>query len=197
MTIDYWDVDHILASEESIEVNFLVSGPGLGHLDCLQSQNGKTLLPLGSVLSLPVWLGLSMAKMGFVEPVLPERYRSGMQNVLRKGPEGARLGEKSKNYFRIGLALSWLIPNCQELAAAIFLGVMQRVRFIIDRCAHAGRDEDKEGEFVHLFTDSECEIYLAGARANEEFDHWRHGYSKEIRPWPELVPLFRPSGISN
>ncbi len=108
-----------------------------------------------------------------------------MQSVLRKGPEGARLRDKSQNYFEVGLQIAWLLENT-ELAAAIFTGVIRRIRFIIDRSGYSHRDESAESEFLHLLTYFEQEIYMAGVTSNEEFDAWRHGHLREIRP---LVPV--------
>ena len=189
---DYWDIDQILMREASVETRFLRSAPGLGHLDPLRAASGSTDLPSGSCLSLPLWLVAPMTQMNLVEPQLTEMYGESMQNVLRKGPEGARLGDKSKHYFSVGLTLSWLMPDRQELAAAILLGAMQRIRQIIDRSAMSVRHEDREAEFVHLFTDNEARIYFSATEANELYDKWRHGALSEIRPRPELVPLLRP-----
>ena len=189
---DYWDIDQILMQEASAEVRFAKSAPGLGHLDPLRAASGATDLPSGSVLSLPLWLICPMTQMGLVEPQLPDMYGDSMQNVLRKGPEGARLGEKSKHYFRVGLTLSWLMPGRQELAAAILVGSLQRIRQIIERSALSVRNEEREAEFVHLFTDSEAKIYFCATEANELYDMWRHGALTEIRPRAELVPFLRP-----
>ena len=132
-----------------------------------------------------------MAKLHLVEPALPERFRAGMQNMLRKGSEGARLGDKSRNYFKVGLMLAWLIGGSTELAAAIFHGVLHRIKFIIDRSAHTQRNEEKETEFLHLLTSDEQAVYLAGVTANEDYDRWRHGGLNEIKPRPGLVSLLR------
>lgn len=107
-----------------------------------------------------------------------------MQSVLRKGPEGARLRDKSPNYFEVGLQIAWLAENT-DLAAAIFTGVIRRIRFVIDRSGYSQRDETAESEFLHLLTHFEQEIYMAGVTSNEEFDAWRHGHLREMRP---LVP---------
>jgi len=117
----------------------------------------------------------------FVIPTLPERYKIAMQNVLRKGSEGARLRDKSANYFEIGLRLSWLMDNT-DLAAAIFNGVLKRLRFIIDRFSFSQRDESSESEFLHLLTNYEQDIYMRGVGSNEDFDKWRHGQLNEIKP---------------
>jgi hypothetical protein len=189
---DYWNINQILLTEATTEVRFLKQAPGLGHLDPLRASSGATDLPAGSSLSLPLWLISPMTQMGLVEPQLTEMYGESMQNVLRKGPEGARLGEKSKNYFRVGLTLSWLMPDRKELAAAILVGSLQRIRQIIDRSALSVRSEDREAEFVHLFTDNEARIYFSATEANELYDMWRHGALSEIRPRAELLPLLRP-----
>lgn len=126
----------------------------------------------------------------FVLPQLPERYKLGMQNVLRKGAEGARLRDKSQNYFEVGLRISWLMDN-KDLAAAIFHGVLKRIRFIIDRFSFSHRDELSEAEFLHLLTNFEQRIYMDGAGSNENFDKWRHGQLNEIQS-PLPLALIRP-----
>ena len=119
---------------------------------------------------------------------IPDRYQATMQNVLRKGSEGARLRDKSANYFEVGLRISWLTDKT-ELAAAIFSGVLNRLRFIIDRSAFSQRDENSESEFLHLLTDFEQGIYLDGVEANENFDKWRHGRLSELKPSLPLTIL--------
>ena len=104
-----------------------------------------------------------------------------MQNVLRKGADGARLRDKSANYFEVGLRISWLTDKT-DLAAAIFSGVLNRLRFIVDRSAFSQRDENSESEFLHLLTNFEQRIYLDGVEANENFDKWRHGRLTELKP---------------
>jgi hypothetical protein len=197
MPLDYWDVNSILSGEESLESRFLVNAPGLGHLDSLRTGNDRSKLEAGTILSLPVWLVFPLARLDFIQPLLPERYTQGMQNVLRKGAEGARLGDKSQHYYRVGLGLSWLIPNNQDLAASIFLGVMQRVRFIIDHSTYTGRCENKESRFIHLFTENEPWIYLAGVMANEQYDQWRDGSLTQIRVRPELASLLSVNASLN
>jgi len=108
-----------------------------------------------------------------------------MQNVLRKGADGARLRDKSANYFEVGLRISWLTDKT-DLAAAIFSGVLNRLRFIVDRSAFSQRDENSESEFLHLLTNFEQRIYLDGVEANENFDKWRHGRLTELKP---VLPL--------
>ena len=126
-------------------------------------------------------MAIPLSRRSFVDPVLPEQYKMGMQNVLRKGSEGARLRDKSQNYFEVGLRLSWLLGNT-DLAAALFHGVIKRIRFIIDRSSYNQRDEMIESEFLHLLTNYEQQIYISGTRSNEEYDSWRHGVLNEIKP---------------
>jgi hypothetical protein len=192
MTRDYWAVDEILIQEGSINTKFLQAANGLGHLDPLRASLRNRDLPAGSILSLPLWVVSPMTRMGLVEPQLDDSYGSGMQNVLRKGAEGARLGEKSKSYFEVGLCLSWLAGDRQELAAAIFLGVMRRIQFIIERSSLSQSSEDRESEFVHLFTEAEARIYFSGTDANDEYDSWRHGRLGCLRPRAELSSLLKP-----
>jgi len=136
-----------------------------------------------------MWMVKALSNLDLVSPVEPERYKSGMQNVLRKGSEGARLGEKSKNYFRLGFNLAWRLGKSHELAAALFQGLNQRIKLIVDRSAHCHRNEDAEADFIHLLTEDELAIYLAGVGANEEFDAWRHGWLCELRPKSEIMAL--------
>lgn len=178
MSLDFWDIDDILRGEESINCRFQTIGVGLGHLDALRAASGAKDLPKNSVLSLPVWLMVPLARGGSIEPILPDSYKQSMQNVLRKGAEGGRFRDKSVNYFQVGLILSWLTSN-KELASALFLGVLQRISFIIDQSAHAHRTE--ETDFMFMLTNFEQAIYLSGVCANEEFDLWRHGKLHEIK----------------
>jgi hypothetical protein len=129
----------------------------------------------------------------YVVPTLPERYNMTMQHVLRKGSEGARLRDKSANYFEIGLRISWLMDNT-DLAAAIFNGVLKRLRYIVDRFSFSQRDESSESEFLHLLTNFEQDIYLSGVGSNEDFDKWRHGLLNEIRPLLPSALLVSQSG---
>lgn len=181
MSRDFWDIDGILLTEEPVDVRFTTSVVGLGHLDPLRAASGAKDLPRGTHLSLPLWLIVPLAKSDFVDPVLPECYKVGMQNVLRKGSEGARFRDKSPNYFEVGLMLSWLTSNT-DLASALFHGVLQRIKFIIDRSAHNQRNEVAESEFLHLLTNYEQAIYMAGVSSNEGFDQWRDGSLNEIKP---------------
>ena len=194
---DYWDVDQILQQESAIDSRFLQPAPGLGHLDPLRAASGSTELPSGTILSLPLWIVAPMTRLGLIEPLISDSYGESMQNVLRKAPCGARLGEKSKYYLSVGLSLSWLKDDRQDLAAAIFMAATQRIRQVIDRSALSMRNEERESEFVHLFTDEEGRIYFAGTEANERYDQWRHGLLAEIRPRPELVPLLTASETLN
>ncbi len=130
---------------------------------------------------MPLWMANALVTRKFALSNLPERYQLAMQNVLRKGAEGARLRDKSANYFEVGLRISWLADKT-ELAAAIFGGVLNRMRFIIDRSAFSQRDESSEAEFLHLLTNFEQRIYLDGVEANESFDKWRHGSLSELKP---------------
>ena len=192
MPRDYWDIDDILVQEGSVNAKFLKPAQGLGHLDPRRSVSGNRDLPIGCILSLPLWLVSPMANMGLVDPQLDDSYGPGMQNVLRKGAEGARIGEKSKNFFQVGLHLSWLVNDRQDLAAAIFIGIMQRIRLIIDRSSMSVSSEERESEFVHLFTETEARIYFSGTEANELHDLWRHGRLNEIKPRSDLVALLKP-----
>ena len=197
MPRDYWDINDIITYDETFDVRLLVQAPGLGHLDPLRASMGSRDLPRGTVLNLPLWMVVPMARIGLVEPLLPDRYGVGMQSVLRKGSEGARLADKSLHYFEVGVILGGLLPDSQELTVSVFHGILHRIRFIIDRSCHSQRNEEREGEFVHLFTESELSIYLAGTRANEEFDQWRNGSLWELKPRPELVSLLQEVSIEN
>ena len=112
---------------------------------------------------------------------VPDRYQASMQNVLRKGSDGARLRDKSANYFEVGLRISWLTDKT-DLAAAIFSGVLNRLRMIIDRSAFSVRDEESEGEFLHLLTNFEHRIYIDGVESNENFNKWKHGLLACLKP---------------
>jgi hypothetical protein len=197
MVRDYWDVDQILQLESPVEARFLKSAPGLGHLDPLRGPTQGSDLPAGSVLSFPLWIVAPMTQLGLVMPIMPDDYSENMQNVLRKAPEGARLGEKSKNYFSVGLWLCWLIGEREDLAAAIFVASTQRIRHIIDRSALSMRNEERESEFLHLFTDNEAKIYMAGTESNEKYDLWRHNHLNRLNPRPELVPLLQEPVTEN
>lgn len=198
MPREYWDVDEILMFEESLDSRFLVAAPGLGHLDPLRASMGARDLPRGTTLNLPLWMVVPMARIGLVEPQLPDRYGVGMQSVLRKGSAGARLADKSKHYFEVGVVLSGLLAaESQDLTVSIFHGILHRLRFIVDRSCHSQRNEEREADFIHLFTDTELHIYLAGTGANEQFDQWRQGSLWELKPRPELVSLLRHIELIN
>ena len=193
MPRDYWDIKDILAFEESLDCRFSQSAIGLGHLDPLRSLTGRSDLPVGSLLHLPLWMVVQLTRMNFVQPLLPERYGIAIQSVLRKGSEGARFGEKSRNFFKIGLIIAWLVPSSTELAASIFHGVLHRIKFLIDQSAHACRGGNGESEFVHRLTEDEEFIYSAGVSSNELYDKWRHGAACEIKPHPEMMSLMTGS----
>lgn len=40
MNKDYWDIDQILVTEETVDCTFLQPAAGLGHLDALQASTG-------------------------------------------------------------------------------------------------------------------------------------------------------------
>jgi hypothetical protein len=144
------------------------------------------------VLNLPLWMAVPLAQRGFVDPVIPKEYQAGAQSELRKGPEGTRLRDKCQNYFEVGLRIAWLTDNT-DLAAAIFTGVIRRIRFIIDHSVHSVRDEAAEAGFLHLLTNFEEKIYMAGVGANEEYDRWRHGFLNEIKPLvPAIAHMIKP-----
>lgn len=195
MQRNFWDIDSLTMGEETVDCIFQQQAVGLGHLDPLRASSGSRDLPRGTVLSLPLWMILPLRRIQLVQPVLPERFKAGIQNMLRKGAEGARLGDKSRSYFKVGLTLAWLVEGGSELAASIFIGMLHRIKFIIDRSAHTQRNEDKEAEFIHLLTSDEKEVYLAGVSANEEYDQWRHGMLGGIRPRSEMLPLLRRSAV--
>ena len=180
MPSDFWSIDDILLSEEAVNGRFTSDSVGLGHLDPLRAASGARDLPRGSVLSLPLWLLVPLCKSDCVEVILPESYKTGMQNVLRKGAEGGRFRDKSVNYFEVGLLLSWLL-NDTELASALFVGILQRISFIIDQSAHSHRNEDIESEFLHRLTNFEQRMYLLGVNGNMQYDLWRHGILSQIK----------------
>lgn len=189
MRIDFWDIDEILSVEEALDCRTLTDAPGLGHLDPLRAITGSRDLARGSILNLPIWMVRPLASLDLVEPMEPSNYKLSMQNILRKGSEGARLGEKSRQFFRVGLNLAWMLGSRQELASALFHGLSQRIKLIVDRSAHCHRNEEAEADFIHLLTEDELAMYLAGVRANEEYDDWRHGKLFEMKPKAEMVAL--------
>lgn len=192
---DYWDIDEILSSEESLDCKLITDAPGLGHLDPLRASTGARDLPRGCILNLPIWMVKPLANLDLVELIEPENYKSGMQNVLRRGSEGARLGEKSRNFFRVGLNIAWLFGGRHELASALFHGLTQRIKLIVDRSAHCHRNEDAEADFIHLLTEDELAMYLAGVSANEKYDDWRHGRLFELKPKSEIMVLLKNGSV--
>jgi hypothetical protein len=191
---DYWDTREILSREECIECRFSQIAVGLGHLDPLRSLSGRKDLPAGSVLRLPLWMATHLRRLNSVELMLPKQYGLSMQSVLLKGSEGGRFGEKSRNFFTIGLIIAWLIPGSTELAASIFHGVLNRMKYLIDQSAHISRGDSSHDEFFHRLTEGEEKIYLAGALSNEQYDRWRHGGSTEMTANPEIMSLLSSSG---
>ncbi len=77
---DYWNIDDILAEEQSVPVEFLMDCKGLAHLDQInnvaatavqqKAAKNKTkdkVLLAKSKLELPLWIGIAMSQRNIVE----------------------------------------------------------------------------------------------------------------------------------
>ena len=77
---DYFNIDDILAEEQTIPCTFLKDALGLAHLDQMhnavasssaqreaKARQAKKVLPKGKTIDLPAWLGVELSRRAFVE----------------------------------------------------------------------------------------------------------------------------------
>ena len=77
---DYWNIDDILAEEQSIPCTFLKDARGLAHLDQInnaavtetaqkqaKARQANLVLPKDKTVDIPTWLGVALSRRDFVE----------------------------------------------------------------------------------------------------------------------------------
>lgn len=97
------DIDNLLAEEDRISCEFLEEGYEMGSLDPNLHQVN---LPSGSIVELPLWLGVNLSKKDMVKINVPKRYGKKMINAIEAGSGHLNFKEFSPYFYEAGIRIA-------------------------------------------------------------------------------------------
>lgn len=168
----YWDIDDILAEEESVTIKVTKDFEGLGFLNPVANDIN---LKKSSRLAVPLWLGSLMAMREMVNIEVPKFYGESYRNTLEADPRIISLKERSNYFFEVGGKLSSLLEgaNLIELLLKVFIS---RVLHLFNEITN-----NSDPKIVKKLTEIELEIYERGMKTFRELHDWQERKFDMIR----------------
>lgn len=174
----YWDIDDILAEEEQINIQVTEEIHGVGFLNPAANSIN---LQKASRLTVPLWLGTTMAMRQLATIEVPKYYGESYRNTLEADPSIISLKDRSTYFFEVGGKLSSLLEgtNLIELLLKVFIA---RVIHLYNQITHS-----TDPRIVKKLTELELEIYEKGMKTHREMHDWQERKFDMIRASSAVV----------
>lgn len=179
---DYFDIDDILATQQSVSCRFEMEVPKLGMFDVAHDRND---IAAGSKLDLPCWLAqsLSTSRHRAVTVEVPKIYRSLHRNILQADAQIVCLPKFSLYYYDFGLhMLQFAGPESRQIFETLLQTFTSRFRMLMDKSNNFGVEE----KLVHL-DKSEKFIYDSARKRAIDFSDWQTRKTEKIVATPAAV----------
>ena len=97
-SMDYYDIETILAEDEHIQCEFKTNAIDCGYLDpsCATAD-----IEEGQSVELPIWLAMELGNNGLIKMELPRYFSAASRKHLRAGPASVPLREKAVHFYKV------------------------------------------------------------------------------------------------
>ena len=166
----YWDIDDVLADEESVSTTILNEGYRLSFLDPNSSKTQKDL-EAGTKTDLPLWLASRLISHKFIAIDTPLPYREKYKKALLADPTVVNLRDKSAYYYERAIRLSGMLEDSGSIADILPEIFLKRVKFFLRRAHHMPQEESTA--FIKKLTAIEKQIFESGRDAVINYKLWK------------------------
>ncbi|OMJ91710.1 hypothetical protein SteCoe_5741 [Stentor coeruleus] len=160
----YWDIDDILAEEEPVMIETTKEIKGAGFL---YPQGTDLDLKKSSRFSIPLWLGISMARRDLAKIEVPKFFSDSYRNTLKADPKIISLKERTNYFFEVGIKLSDSLDGA-ELVKLLYKVFLARFIHLFNEITH-----NSDPKIIKKLTELELELYEKGMRAVRELYDWK------------------------
>eukprot|EP00347_Sterkiella_histriomuscorum_P003072 403365697 len=199
---DYWNIDDILAEEETCPTQFVLDAKGLGYLDHLDQINPNSVnanrasssaqnmlikqqklrqlqnevLKAGSRVELPLWLAIALAQRDIVD-LLPPRYMTQQYfNTLQAGAEVVSMRQQSPYiYENVNKICEYIDEESSKRAMELYQAtfVERFAKLVIDYSNNSNQTEQFTGVLKKL-TNLERELFDTHKKQKISIFNWKN-----------------------
>ncbi|CAG5124127.1 unnamed protein product [Candidula unifasciata] len=178
MTNNYFSLDDILASQETIPCTFNVKVATMGYLD---QSTSDVDINMGTKLDLPFWLAkyLHKGSRGIVSVDTPKTYKEGYRHIFTADPNVVDLYRLGPYFYLFGeKLLSLQLPDTDDIANVLLKTFQGRFRNIMDGSQNA-LHSDLASQMEKLDV-QERQLFAAGQQGLHEFQKWESRESEKL-----------------
>ncbi|ORZ39525.1 hypothetical protein BCR44DRAFT_39982, partial [Catenaria anguillulae PL171] len=191
---EYYDLDAILADQQSIPCTFKCKVPGLGYL---QGSEAEEDILEGTKLNLPLWLaeGLLSEESQSIAPNLPKAFSEPILRQLDASAPSVDLHNLSPYFFRFAEKFIRMStpPQSHRLAVLLSEAFGDRLTSIMDHTQT--RLEEHSSHFVQSLDMTERDILKQGQVASEQLKKWQMREPVRIKQADALTAMESLQGM--
>ena len=177
-TDSYFSIDDILASQQSLPVEFEIPVYRLGFLN---PNSNDEHLDTGLKMELPFWLVkvLGSRKRQIVKVELPKSYKENHREILSADAKVVDLSKLGPYYYTMGLnLLCFDHPERRDLSKSLLETFLNRFRQIMDHSQNAFQSD--MFSLTCKLDETEKRLFHLGQGARERLKQWEKGNSHKI-----------------
>ncbi|QDZ18129.1 subunit Psf3 of DNA replication GINS complex [Chloropicon primus] len=173
----YYDVDDILAEEETLPTVFNTSVYGLGR--ALDPSCDSKDLPVGSNVNLPFWLADFLSRRKMLKPHLPKFLKKKLRDELQGEAECVDLRDRCKFFYELGRKLCTLqnLDGSEDLSAFLLNTFTSRFTGMLTT-SHICSNEKRQN-YTKVLSNEELELFVRAQASSKAFEKWI--YSKGLK----------------
>jgi GINS complex subunit 3 len=174
----YYDVNDLLAEEETLPTVFNTSVYGLGR--ALDPACDSEDLPASSSVTLPFWLADFLSSKKMLKPLMPKFLKKRLRDELQGEAGCVDLRERCKFFYGLGRKLCGMqdLDGSEELSEFLLNTFTSRFKGMLTN-SHICSNETRE-TYNKVLSNEELELFTSAQTSSQEFEKWIYSKSNRI-----------------